>query len=81
MWSVADCVDVLYDVNWFACVETSLNPWNKPSQSWYMLFLNFLLDLVYRYFGNGIFLKVELRASFLPGIWITLSALGLQGFY
>jgi hypothetical protein len=40
-----------------------------------------LLDLVYKYFGDGIVLKVELRASFLPGIWITLSALGLQVFY
>jgi hypothetical protein len=33
-----------------------------------MLFLIFLLDLVYKYFGDGIVLKVELRASFLPGI-------------
>ena len=32
-------VNVVYCIDWFADIEKSLHPWDKPTWSWYMIFL------------------------------------------
>ena len=42
-------VDMVYQIDWFSCIEESLHPWNKPN-----------LIMVYELFGvllNSVFLK------------------------